>query len=144
MTKTGMTIDTQDFDKSFHKLMELIVPEAAEDGLVKAAFELLRDADHEAPQTPTDIKDLKGSRKVDKPKVNRSSISIKAGYTSEYAAYQHEGERKDGTHKVKKYTTTKGATQPGPKFLQSKMVRHKKRYIKIVTDRIKARMITGK
>lgn len=134
-----MTIDTQGFDKSFHKLMELIVPEAAEKGLVIAAFEMLRDADHEAPQTPTLHKDLKGSRKVDKPKINRSSISIKAGYTSEYAAYQHEAEPGEFN-----YTTTKGASQPGPKFLQTKMVRHKKRYIKLVTDRIKARMITGK
>ncbi len=139
MTKTGMTIDTQDFDKSFHELMELIVPEATEKGLVDAAWEMLRDADHEAPQTPTEFKDLKGSRKVDKPKVNRSSISIKAGYTSEYATYQHEAE--PGKFN---YTTNKGASQPGPKFLQTKMVRHKKRYIKIVTDRIKARMITGK
>ncbi len=139
MTKTGMTIDVQDFDKSFHAFMELIVPEAAEKGLVDAAWEMLRDADHEAPQTPTLHKDLKGSRKVDKPKVNRSSISIEAGYTSEYATYQHEAEPGQFN-----YTTNKGASQPGPKFLQSKMVRHKKRYIGIVTDRIKKRMIKGK
>lgn len=144
MTKTGMTIDIQDFSKSFHRFMEEIVPGAAKKGLVDAAWAMLKDADDKPPQTPTEFKDLKGSRHVDKPKINRSSISIKAGYTSEYATYQHEGQRKDGSHKVKKYTTDKGASQPGPKFLQSKMAMYKKDYIEIVTNRIKRRMITGK
>ena len=128
----GFTMNFKAFEKTFFPLVEKKIPKSTQKGLTNAAFELLRDADHEAPQTPTMLKDLKGSRKIEKPKIKSGEISIEVGYTSVYAAYQHEGERKDGTHKVKNYTTDKGASQPGPKFLQTKMVRHKKKYIEIV------------
>ncbi|KKL61330.1 hypothetical protein LCGC14_2196390, partial [marine sediment metagenome] len=77
--------------------------------------------------------------KIEEPKITNKEISIKAGYDSEYAAYQHEGERKDGSHKVNKknYTTTKGAGQPGPKFMLSKMAQYGRKYIGIVAEVIR-------
>jgi len=131
----GFEIDFTDFDKTFFKLVEKSIPGSARKGLAKAAFEMLEDADNEAPQTPFDKSFLRGSRKIEEPKITKDEISIKAGYTSKYAAYQHEGERKDGTHKVRKYTTAR-VSQPGPKFLQKKMVRHKKKYIGLVAEAI--------
>jgi len=128
-------MDFTAFDKTFFPLVIKGIPKSAEKGLVNAAWEMLKDADEEAPQTPFDKSFLRGSRKVEEPKITKNEISIAAGYNSEYAAYQHEGERKDGTHKVKKYTKER-VSQPGPKFLQSKMVRHKERYIEIVAETI--------
>ncbi len=128
-------LDFTAFNKTFFPLTLKKIPESARKGLANAAFEMLYDADNEAPQTPDEIGDLKGSRKIEEPKITNKEISIKAGYDSEYAAYQHEGERKDGTHKVRNYTTTK-VPQPGPKFLQTKMVRHKKKYIGIAAESI--------
>lgn len=128
----GFEMDFTAFNKDFFPLVGKKIPNSAADpGLVNAAFELLKDADDEAPQTPFKKSGLRGSRKVEDPKITKNEISIRAGYKSKYAAYQHEGQRKDGTHKVKKYTT-KRVSQPGPKFLQTKMVRHKKKYIKSV------------
>ncbi len=124
-------MDFTAFNKTFFPLALKKIPKSARSGLADAAFEMLKDADDEAPQTPFDKSFLRGSRKIEEPKITNNEISIKAGYNSKYAAYQHEGERKDGTHKVKKHTKER-VSQPGPKFLQSKMVRHKKRYIEIV------------
>lgn len=124
-------IDFTAFNKTFFPLALKKIPRAAARGLPKAAFELLKDADDEAPQTPFDKSFLRGSRLIKKPKITSNEVSIEAGYDSKYATYQHEGERKDGSHKVKEYTKER-VSQPGPKFLQSKMVRHKDKYIKIV------------
>jgi len=119
-------MDFTAFDKTFFPLVVKGIPKSAEKGLVNAAWEMLKDADEEAPQTPKKFGDLRGSRKVEKPKITSNEISIKAGYTSKYATKQHEAEPGQFN-----YTTNKGASRPGPKFLQSKMVRHKKKYIEI-------------
>lgn len=120
-------MDFEAFIKTFYPLTEKKIPSSGEKGLTNAAFEMLRDADKEAPQTPKEFGDLRGSRKVEKPKTIRSTISIEAGYRSKYAARQHEAEPGEFN-----YTTNKGASRPGPKFLQSKMVRHKNKYMEIV------------
>ncbi len=120
-------MDFTAFDKTFFPLVEKKIPNSGEKGLVNAAWEMLRDADKEAPQTPKEFGDLRGSRKVDNPKITSNAISIEAGYTSKYATRQHEAEPGQFN-----YTTNKGASRPGPKFLQTKMVRHKKKYMEIV------------
>jgi len=125
-------MDFTAFDKTFFPLVVKRIPKSAEKGFVNAAWEMLRDADKEAPQTPKEFGDLRGSKKVEKPKILSNEISIEAGYTSKYATRQHEAEPGQFN-----YTKNKGASQPGPKFLQSKMVRHKKKYIEIVALTIK-------
>ncbi len=125
------TMDFTEFDRTFYPLVKKKIPESAENGLVNAAWEMLEDADEETPQTPKEFGDLRGSGKVEDPKKTVNAISVRAGYTIIYAKRHHEVE--PGTYK---YTTTKGVKRPGPKFLITKMQRHKKRYIQIVANTI--------
>ena len=131
MSKPPYTMDFTEFNKDFFPLVEKRIPHAAENGLVNAAHEMLRDADKEAPQTPKEFGDLRGSRRVEDPKITSDTISVKAGYTIKYAKRHHEVE--PGTYK---YTRNKGADRPGPKFLITKMQRHKKKYIQTVANTI--------
>lgn len=50
-----------------------------------------------------------------------------------YAAYQHEGMRRDGTHVVKNYTTP----GTGAKYIEAKLHGHPQKYIQIVAESIK-------
>jgi len=150
--KTGFYIDAKatDFDEKFAEITKNVIPELAAKGLFNAANELLRDAIVEAPQAPKDKGDLWGSRMVIIPQIAGSQqgkagikvetkqstgrdIDVEAGFNSVYATRQHEAEPGEFN-----YTTTKGASRPGPKFLESKMARNKNKYMKITADTIKA------
>jgi len=137
MNKGGFSFDFRVFDKHLMKLVKAAVPTATERGLFKAAAEFLRDADNDIPQTPKLYGDLRGSKKIENPVITFSELSIQVGYDIEYAAYQHEGQREDGSHRIMFHTTTKGVKMPGTKFLQSKMPLNKSKYIKIIADTIK-------
>lgn len=117
------------FDRDFQDLVRKAVPEDAKKGLVAGAWEMLRDCDKEQPTTPRDIGDLQGSKMVEKPVVTANEISVKAGFNSIYAAYQHE----------KEVTERSAYTTPGsgPKFLQTKMIRNKNKYIQVAANHIK-------
>ena len=96
------------------------------------SIELLRLAKYEEPQCPKDIGDLWGSTAgTVTPKVTSSEISVEGGFNSEYATRQHEVEPGEFN-----YTTTKGASRPGPKFLESKMAKHKETLMGIVAKTI--------
>ena len=125
-------MDTKGFDKAFKDLTQVLLLKGAKDGEFEAANEVLRDSIDLPPQAPKEFGDLWGSRKVEAVKETSGEISIQFGFNSEYAMKQHEVP--PGTYK---YTTTKGATQPGPKFMQSKMSQYKDKYIGIVADVMK-------
>ena len=55
------------------------------------------------------------------------------GWNTPYAAYTHEGIRKDRTHKIKHWTEPSS----GPKYLESKMIRNKDRYTEIIANAIR-------
>jgi hypothetical protein len=133
----GMTIDFSDFEKGFRKMVEKSAPEAVGKGAFNAMNELLRDSVTESPGAPKDVGDLWGSRRVNKAEVEHSQISCEGGFDIEYATYLHEGQRKDGSHKIKNWTTDKGATDPGPKFLEKKMVQNKEKYMQITAESLK-------
>ncbi len=135
--ETGFFLDFSDFNKKFYNLVKNAIPEDAERGAFDAMSALLEDSITKPPQAPKVIGDLWGSRIIEKVQESKKEISVIAGFNSKYAAYQHEGERKGGSHKVKKYTTDKGATQPGPKFMQSKMAMYFKEYIELVAKAIR-------
>ncbi len=139
--ETGMYLDWGDFDKKFYDLVNKAIPEDAKKGLVDGMNELLSDSIELPPQAPKEIGDLWGATAgtVEVVEAKGKILGVQGGFNSKYAAYQHEGERKDGTHKVKKYTTTKGASKPGPKFMQSKMAQFGKKYMEIVADSIRRR-----
>jgi len=135
--KSGFTMDFSQFEKDFNRIVKNVIPKEAGRGLFKAGNALLDDAVYVPPQTPKISDDLRGSKAVNEAKVTNGQISVEAGFNIEYAAYQHEGERKDGSHKIEKWTTTKGATSPGIKFLESKAAMFKNKYMEIAAKHIK-------
>ncbi len=136
---TGFYVETAQFEKNFEALVREVSHEIAAEGLYSAGQALLNAADDEIPQTPQLTGDLRASRLVQKPEISQGRISVDAGYNSEYAAYQHEGERKDGSHKVKEYTTDI-VPNPGAKFLEKKMVSNAARFMAITADRIRKKL----
>jgi len=132
MIESGYYIDMTDFDKKFNNLMKNTIPKYAAKGVFDAMNELLRDAIVHPPQAPKDIGDLWGSRIVEKAKEVAKEILIEGGFNIKYARRHHEVE--PGTFK---YTLTKGASKPGPKFLESKMAQFKEKYAWIIAETIR-------
>ena len=108
------------------------IPGAGEKGAFDAMNALLDDAITKAPQAPKDIGDLWGSKIVEKVKGVLDEIGAEGGFNIKYARRHHEVE--PGTFE---YTTTKGASQPGPKFLESKMAQFKEKYAWIIAETIR-------
>jgi len=153
----GMTLDISDFAKGFKKLAEQSAPEEIDKGLFKAGVELLHDAIYLSRGAPKEIGDLWASGSIKgegaiipvpdgKPSLPPSGfksmqesvgVSMEVGFNIEYAAYVHEGHRKDGSHKIKWWTYMKGAHDPGPKFLESKMASKAAKYMWIVGEHLK-------
>ena len=133
--ETGIYLDFSEFDKEFYDLVQRAIPEDARDGLFKAMNEVLSDSIELPPQAPKEIGDLWGST-ADTVKVETKygEISVSGGFNLKYARRHHEVE--PGTYN---YTLTKGATQPGPKFMQSKMAQYARKYMGIVADAIRRR-----
>ncbi|MCK4829208.1 hypothetical protein KA005_76500 [bacterium] len=133
--KTGLYLDSSEFDKKFYDLVEKAIPEDARDGSFKAMNKVLRDSIELPPQAPKLIGDLWGSTAgTVKVETKRKKISVSGGFNIKYAHRHHEVP--PGTYD---YTLTKGAIQPGPKFMQSKMARYAKKYMQIVADAIRRR-----
>lgn len=131
--ETGFYLDSTEFDKKFHQLVENAIPGDAQRGSVNAMNEVLRDSIELAPQAPKDIGDLWGSiAGTVKVETRHKLISVRGGFNIKYAHRHHEVA--PGTYN---YTRTKGAVQPGPKFMQSKMMRYKNKYMKIIADTIR-------
>lgn len=120
--KTGMYVDTRDFDRHFSRVVANTIPKLTNQGLMKAAAEALRDADLEKPFLPIDKKDLRGSKEIHGSK-DLFELFVEFGFNIIYAAKLHEKGRVDWNW-----------TRPGsgPKFLSTKLIRFKDKYIKIV------------
>ena len=136
MSNENFTINFELFDKTFFKLVENAIPREVEKGILKAANLILDDAEATFPMVPKEFDHLRGSRTVENIVFTHASISGSLGYNIEYAAYQHEGERKDGSHKVENYTTEKGVKQPGKKFLEKSLLRNKEKAVKVIVKHI--------
>ena len=133
MTKTGFYLDFSDFDKKFYNLVKNAIPEDARKGLFDAMNELLEDSVTKPPQAPFEFGGLWGSRGgTVEVEMKGKDISVVGGFNIKYAARHHEVA--PGTFK---YTTDKGASQPGPKYMQSKMAMYFKKYMEIVANTIK-------
>ncbi len=139
---TGFYLETADFDAKFKELVHSVGEEVAAQGLFTAAQAVLAAADDEIPQTPYKTGDLRAGRIVKEPEISANTVSVDYGYNSKYAAYQHEGQRKDGSYKVKNYTTTQ-VPGPGPKFLEKKMAGDSRRFMAIVADYIRKKLGGG-
>lgn len=132
----ALYFDFSDFDKNFHAIVKEVGEKLAGEALFTAGQGLLDEAENIPPQVPQKTGVLRASRIILPPETSEGRIEVRAGYNKEYAAYQHEGERKDGTHKVKNYTTDV-VTQPGAKFIEAKIVGLGPRLLAIMTDYIR-------
>ena len=128
--KSGFSLDFKEFNTKFNNLTKNVIPSAAEKGLFNAAWEMLRDADKEIPMTPFRHGALRGSKTVENPKVTGNEISVTVGYNMKYAAKLHE------MPKTQADRTNWSLPGSGNKFLESKMVRNKEKYMKIVAKTI--------
>lgn len=137
MNNPNFFFDTVEFDRKFAEFIKTVPVEFATQGLADAAFALLVDADDDKPQAPYKTGDLRASRKIEKPTVTGSAVEVKAGYNMKYAARLHEGEP------TWKWTTTQ-VSQPGPKFLESKLVANAKKYMGIAVDYIRTKIEAGR
>lgn len=133
--ETGFYLNWSEFDKKFYDLVEKAIPGDAQIGLRKAMNEILRDSIELPPQAPKEIGDLWGSTAgTVKVETKYKKLSVQGGFNIKYAHRHHEAE--PGTFK---YTTDKGAKQPGPKFMLTKMIRFGKKYMGIVAAVIRNR-----
>ncbi len=138
MAKTGYYLDFSKLNRNLKRLTDVEFPEYIEKGLFDAINALLEDSINLPPQAPKDMGDLWGSRTGAMPgtalvvKRTRNAMLIKGGFHIKYAERHHEVP--PGTYN---YTTTKGASQPGPKFMQSKMIQYGKKYIWIIAEAIR-------
>lgn len=128
MSSKPFTMDFKKFDESFKKLLEKSAPKEIKLGLFKAASEMLHDADKKEPKTPFLKGDLKGAKLV-KIKETDGEIYSEQGYNIIYAAYQHE--------KEKGPQSAYNLPGSGPKFLETKMVMYKDKYIEIAIAHLK-------
>lgn len=132
MIESGYYIDMKDFDKKFNNLIKNAIPEYADKGAFNAMNKLLDDAIEKPPQAPKDIGDLWGSKIVERAKKEDKESFVDGGFNIKYARRHHEVP--PGTFK---YTLTKGASRPGPKFLESKMAQFKEKYAQIIAETIR-------
>ena len=130
----GMTIDFKQFEKGFKKLVEDAVPEEAGKGLFRAGNELLHDAIYVRPLAPFDEGHLRGSARTDQAKVERGNIEVQCGFNIEYAARWHE---LSPAEDARINWTLPGS---GRKYLETKMIRFKQKYMEIVADYLKRLM----
>lgn len=135
MAKTGYFLDFSEFNRNLKRLTDVEFPEYIEKGLFHAMNELLNDSITKPPQAPKDMGDLWGSRIVEKAKKTRSAINVTGGFNIKYAHRWHELPKRKA-RKIN-YTLTKGASQPGPKYMQSKMAQYGRKYIGIVAETIR-------
>ena len=141
----SMTVDCSDFEKGLKKLVEKTIPPEVGRGLFKAGNELLRDARLVAPTAPWEIGDLHGSARTQgagsqlyeegqdmgaKANISKDEVSIAAGFNMIYAARWHELTPEEDS---KIAWTTPGS---GRKYLESKMVMFKEKYMAIVAKHI--------
>jgi len=125
--KTGLTFDFRDFDMNFKRIVEKTIPGHAEKGLLQAGAALIRDAIVEEPTVPKKTGHLRRNQRIEVVKESGKAISVLAGFNTNYAAKLHEA------------PSSWNWSEPGsgPKYLESKLSKHKDKYMKVVADYIK-------
>lgn len=115
-----MTLDTKDFDIKFAKVVDKAIPKAAANQMqYKVAGMVLRDSILEEPRAPHLTGNLWRSQKIEKPEIERGEITIELGFDADYAAFVHE-------MPAYKAPSMVGS---GPKFLESKLINNKEKYM---------------
>lgn len=129
--RVNFRMDTTSLDSGLQRLVTQVVPKVVGQGLFAAGNELLRDAIKISPMAPKDVGDLWGSARVTKAEPTADGgMALLAGFNIEYAARWHEV----SPGKKINWTTTKGSSSPGPKYLESKMSAYRDKYMRIIGD----------
>lgn len=95
----NIVIDTSDLNKGIERLLGE-AGKANKKGMSNVAEEIMRLSGEEVPLGETAILQDSGQ-------VEPGDDEYIVGYNCTYAAYQHEGQRKDGTHVVRHYSNTR-------------------------------------
>ena len=121
INKSGMTYDTKDFDIKFPRVINKEIPEESARMEIKVAAMVIRDAILEEPRAPHSKGGgtLWRSQKIEQPQIKAGEITIECGFDVEYAAAVHE--MPPGV--------TWTMTGSGAKFLESKLVKNKEKYM---------------
>lgn len=127
----GFTVDFSDFEKKFRSIVEGAIPEEAAKGLFKAGSELIIDAKEKVPKAPWDEGTLRRSSKVNEAKIEKDKIALEVGFNIVYAARWHELTPAED----KRINWTLPGS--GAKYLESKMMAYKQKYMTIVAEHIK-------
>lgn len=129
--ETGFYLDTSEFlagfdlgDKKFRK--------SAADGLFLEGAKVIANAITEKPYAPHLDGHLHRSQRVRKVEVKKGTLTLYVGFNIEYAARLHEMINAN----VENWTL-KGS---GPKYLSSKLARHKDDHMKNVANFTKGKM----
>lgn len=155
MAGSDFTIDFRDFDRRMGGLVKRAMPETIEDGMMAGIGKLMNAAVLESPAIPQDEATLRGSGSTfvqnkfketsedmgkggtptrdHNENISRDEFVAVLGFNTPYASFQHEGQRRDGSHKVKRYTTE----GTGAKFVEAKMAADPARFMKVVAEQIK-------
>lgn len=122
-------MDFSEFDKGFEKYLKKHPIESAKALEAVAAF-VLADAVKEQPTVPKKTGTLRRSQAIANARIEKKGISIVFGFNTEYAARLHEA------------PSSWNWSEPGsgPKYLQSKLERNMRKYMKAVADKIKEAM----
>ena len=128
--KTEFTLDFSDFNKKFADIVQRAAPESTKIGLKEAGQALKLDADNIPPRTPHKEGFLRGSGKVSEVNIVGKSLEVAVSYDKPYARRWHEVE--PGTIKWSE-------SGVGPKYLESKMIKFKNKYMNIIAAVIKRR-----
>ncbi len=120
INKSGMTLNTKDFDIKFAKVVDKAIPKAAANQMqYKVAAMVLRDSILEEPRAPHLTGNLWRSQKIERPQIEHGKITIELGFDADYAAFVHE-------MPAYKDPSMVGS---GPKFLESKLIKNKEKYM---------------
>ncbi|GAH48533.1 unnamed protein product, partial [marine sediment metagenome] len=113
MAKTGMTLNTKDFDIKFGDVTGKLIPEASARAVFQTGAMIIRDAILEEPRAPWKSGHLWREQKIEQPKIEHGEISVEVGFDTEYAARLHEApDNWDWT-----------LPGSGPKYLEAKLIK---------------------
>lgn len=117
--KSGMTLNTKDFDIKFLRVGNIEIPGAAANAFYTVGAMVIRDAILEEPRAPHDTGNLWRSQLIEQPVLAFGVISIEVGFDAEYGAAVHEMPS-DVNWKL---------PGSGPKFLEAKLIKNKEKYM---------------
>jgi hypothetical protein len=122
----SFTLNTKDFDMKFLNIAQTVIPGRLAKSMFKTGSIILRDAILEEPRAPHKTGHLWRSQVVE-PIIDFNSIGIIVGFNTPYAARLHEW-----TGSVGNWTLAGS----GPKYLETKLVLNKEKYIRITAEGI--------